>query len=49
MVLVSMRRLSIQLQFVKENHYRSKYGPQHRGLADNEQQAIKEPNISNVK
>ena len=30
-------------QFVKVNHYRSKYGPQHKALTHTKQQAIKNP------
>ena len=37
-------------QFVKVNHYRSRYGRHHGALAHTEQQALKDPqNITTVK
>ena len=36
-------------QFVKINHYRSKYGHQHRALVHTEKQAIKGPKMTSVK
>ena len=36
-------------QFIKVNHFRSKYGLQHGALAHNEQQAIKGPKMTSVK